>query len=127
MPAMLARQRPRLGDACHGGKMATLLTSLFFMFKMLFLYNYCIKYYDYIVKWCSGVACNWWVSLAEADHISNFFMYTIAICIVKKISICIKFQLCIILSSYRPINVANISCFLSCYLLIVFISNVFAI
>ena len=47
-----------LGDACQSGKMATLLNSLFFMFKILFLPNYRVKYYDYIVKWCSGVACN---------------------------------------------------------------------
>ena len=46
-----------------GGKMVTLLDSLFFVFTILFLPNYSVNYYDYIVKWCSGVACNWCVSL----------------------------------------------------------------
>ena len=58
MPGTLAWQRPGLGDACQSGKMASLLNSLFFMFKILLLPNYRVKY-DYIVKWCSGVACNW--------------------------------------------------------------------
>ena len=33
--------------------------------KLLFLPNYCVKYYDYIVKWCNSahVNCNWYVSL----------------------------------------------------------------
>ena len=43
--------------------MATLLSSLFFMFKISLLSNYRVKYYDYIVKWCNGLACNWCVSL----------------------------------------------------------------
>ena len=46
---------PGIGEA--------LLNSLFFVFKISFLPNYCVKYYEYIVKWCSGVACNWCVSL----------------------------------------------------------------
>ena len=25
--------------------------------------NYCVNYYDYIVKWCSGIACHWCVLL----------------------------------------------------------------
>ena len=50
------------GDTFQCGKMATLLNSLFFVFKS-FLPNYRVKYYDYIVKWCNGVACNWCVSL----------------------------------------------------------------
>ena len=25
--------------------------------------NYCFKYYDYIVNWCSGIACSLYVSL----------------------------------------------------------------
>ena len=28
-----------------------------------FLLKYCVKDYDYIVKWCSGISCNWCVSL----------------------------------------------------------------
>ena len=63
MPGTLAWQRPRLGDACQSGKMATLFNSLFFVFKISFLPNYRVKYYDYIVKWWSGVACKWCVSL----------------------------------------------------------------
>ena len=64
MPSKLAWQRPGLGDACQSGKMATLLNSLlFFVFKISLLTNYGVKYYDYIVKWCSGIACNWCASL----------------------------------------------------------------
>ena len=33
------------------------------MFKISLLSNYHVKYYEYIVKWCSGVSCNWCVSL----------------------------------------------------------------
>ena len=55
--------RTGLGDACQSGNMSILLNSLFFVFKISFLPNYCVKYYDYIVKWYSGVACNWCVSL----------------------------------------------------------------
>ena len=32
-----------------------------FVFKISLLPNYRVKYYDYIVKWFSGVACNWCV------------------------------------------------------------------
>ena len=39
--------------------MTTQLNSLFSAVKILFLPKYCVKYYDYIVKWCSGIACNW--------------------------------------------------------------------
>ena len=50
MPDTLARQRPHLGDACQSGEMATLLNSLFFVFKLSFLPKYPVQYYDYIVK-----------------------------------------------------------------------------
>ena len=50
MPATLARQRPRLSDVCQSSEMATLLNSLHFVFKIVFLPNYHVKYYDYIVK-----------------------------------------------------------------------------
>ena len=33
------------------------------MFKILLLDKYRVKYYDYIVKWGSGIACDWCVSL----------------------------------------------------------------
>ena len=45
--------------------MVTLLNSLFFVhtFIISFLPKYHVKYYDYIVKWYSGVARNWCVFL----------------------------------------------------------------
>ena len=36
--------------SCQTGKMAALLNSLFFVFKMLFLPKYRVIYYDYIAK-----------------------------------------------------------------------------
>ena len=36
-------------------KMAASLNSLFFVFKMSSLPKYRVMYYDYIVKWCSGI------------------------------------------------------------------------
>ena len=56
-------QRPSLGDACQSGKMATLLNSLFLVFKISVVLNYSVKYYDYILKWWCGAAGNWYVSL----------------------------------------------------------------
>ena len=49
----LARHRPIIGDVSQRGKMATLLKSLFFVFKISFLPNYRVKYYDY--DYCSKV------------------------------------------------------------------------
>ena len=43
--------------------MAALLNSLSFAFKNSFLPKYRVKYYDYIVKWWSGIQCNWFVSM----------------------------------------------------------------
>ena len=63
MPATLILPQRSLGCSCQTGNMAALLNSLFFVFKISFLPNYRAKYYDYIVKWCRGVACNWCVSL----------------------------------------------------------------
>ena len=37
--------------------MAALLNSLSFVFQISFLVKYRLKYYDYIVKWCGGIAC----------------------------------------------------------------------
>ena len=48
-------QRQSLGDACQSRKMEILLNSLSFVFKILFLPKYRVKYYDYIVKWFSGI------------------------------------------------------------------------
>ena len=62
MPGTLAWQGSRLGDACQSGKMAPLLKSIVFVFKISFLPKYRLKYY-YHIKWCSGIACNWCVSL----------------------------------------------------------------
>ena len=39
------------------------MNSSFFVFKISPLRNYRVKYYDYIVKWCSGIACDWSASL----------------------------------------------------------------
>ena len=44
-----------LGDGCQSCAMATLLNSLSFAFTNLFLPKYRVEYYDYIVKWCSGI------------------------------------------------------------------------
>ena len=63
MPATLIWPLRSIGSSCQTGKMAALLYSLFFVFKMLFLPKYRVIYYDYIVKWCSGMKCNWCVSL----------------------------------------------------------------
>ena len=63
MPGSLAWQRPNHGDACQSGKTATQSNELFFGFNISLLNNYLVKYYDYIVKWCSGIACNWGVLL----------------------------------------------------------------
>ena len=64
---------PSHGDACQSGSMATLLNSLFFVFKISLLPRYRVKYYDHIVKWCSGVACNWRVSM-------DIFALTVVFC-----------------------------------------------
>ena len=48
--------------AAASRKMATLMNSSFFVFKMLRLRNYRVKYY-YIVKRCSGIACDCCASL----------------------------------------------------------------
>ena len=50
--------------------MAASLNSLFFVFKMSSLPKYRVMYYDYIVKWCSGIKCNWCVSLDIAKMLS---------------------------------------------------------
>ena len=50
--------------------MAASLNSLFFVFKMSYLPKYRVKYYDYIVKWCSGIQCNWCVSLDIAKMLA---------------------------------------------------------
>ena len=59
----VAWQRRSLGDGCESRKMATPMNTLFFVFKISLLRNYHVKYYDYIVKWCSGITCDWSASL----------------------------------------------------------------
>ena len=49
MPRTLAWGREGLGHAWQNGNMAILLTSLLFVFKILFLPKYRINYYDYKV------------------------------------------------------------------------------
>ena len=44
-----------IAGGCQSSDMAALLNSLSFAFANSFLPKYCVKYYDYIVKWCSGV------------------------------------------------------------------------
>ena len=36
---------------------------IIFVFKISLVPNNRVKYYDYMVKWRSGIACNWCVSL----------------------------------------------------------------
>ena len=48
--------------------MAALLNSLTFAFTNAFLPKYPVKYYDYILKWCSGIYCNWCASM-DIDYI----------------------------------------------------------
>ena len=43
---------------------------------LVMLHNYRVKYYDYIAKLCSGIACDWWVSL-DITSILPLTMYTI--------------------------------------------------
>ena len=54
-----AVSQPRKSGRCKplpvGSEMAALLNSLSFAFANSFLPKYRVKYYDYIVKWCSGV------------------------------------------------------------------------
>ena len=44
-----------IAGGCQSSEMASLLNSLSFAFANSFLPKYRVKYYDYIVKWCSGV------------------------------------------------------------------------
>ena len=55
MLATLIWPRRSIGSSCQTANMAALLNSLFFVFKISFLPKYRVIYYDYIVKWCSGI------------------------------------------------------------------------
>ena len=41
-----------------------------FVFKMSLLRNYRVKYCDYVVKWCSGIACDWCASLDMSSSLA---------------------------------------------------------
>ena len=53
--ADMVPKEKEFNQSCQTGNMAALLNLLFFVFKMLFLPTYHAIYYDYIVKWCSGI------------------------------------------------------------------------
>ena len=53
------QKEPCLGDACQSGNMTD--DTVEFIISRIF--NYRVNYYDSIVKWCSGVAHNWSISL----------------------------------------------------------------
>ena len=58
----VAWQRRSLGDAAKLARWRHRYSS-FFVFKTSLLRNYRFKYNDYVVKWCSGIACAWCASL----------------------------------------------------------------
>ena len=113
MPATLAWQQPRRGDACQTGKMAPQLKSLFFLSINSFLPNYGVNYYYYIVKWGIGMSCNWCVSL-DIAFIIIFTCHTAsslsviaadaAFCInARRVPVEGKSSLCLICMKYRII------------------------
>ena len=55
MPATLIWTPQSIAGGCQTSEMAALLNSLFFAFTNSFLPKYRVKYYDYIIKWCSGI------------------------------------------------------------------------
>ena len=62
MANTLARQRPSIGDTCQSGKMATVEYTIFVL-KFPLCLTTVSNIMSVIVKWCSGVVCNWCVSL----------------------------------------------------------------
>ena len=92
MPGPLASQRRNLNDSSQIGNMAALLSSLFVVFKMSFLPKYRVKYYDYIVNWCSLINCNWcvWLDIAQVLALSIFTLWTFDICFAVHLgSVCV--------------------------------------
>ena len=67
----MPRTRAGLDHACQSGNMAILFTSLLFVFEIFFLPKYHVNYYDYIIKWCFGIQCNWCVSLDNAHILAG--------------------------------------------------------
>ncbi len=55
MPATLKWPLQSIGGGCQGSEMAALLNSFSVAFTNSFLPKYRVKYYAYIVKWCSGI------------------------------------------------------------------------
>ena len=51
------------GCGCQSSEMAALLNLLSFAFTNSFLPKYRVKYYDYIIKWCSVIQYNQCVSM----------------------------------------------------------------
>ena len=78
MPAALIWPQRILGCSCQTGNMAALLNSLCFVFKISFLPKYRVIFYDYTVKWCSEVYCNWCVSV----HISEMLVLIRLFCYI---------------------------------------------
>ena len=63
IPATFICPRQSIGRSCQSTEIATLLKSIYFVFKISFLPKYRVIYYDYTVKWCSLINCNWCVWL----------------------------------------------------------------
>ena len=81
MSATINLTRQSIGGACQSSEMAALLNSLSFVFKYVFFPTYRVKHYDYIVKWCSGIQCNWCVTLDIAYILALTTMHINAIII----------------------------------------------
>ena len=70
MPGTLAWQRQSLDDSCQSGKKAAVELIIFHVHNFLSALKYRVKYYDYIVNWCSLIYCNWCVSLDIAQMLA---------------------------------------------------------
>ena len=81
MSATINWMRQSIAGACQSSEMATLLNSLSFVFRYVVLPTYRVKHYDYIVKCCSGIQCNWCVSLDIAYILALTTVYINAIII----------------------------------------------
>ena len=55
IPATLIWPLKSIAGGCQSSEMAALLNSLSFAFANSFLPKYHVKYYDYVIKWCSGI------------------------------------------------------------------------
>ena len=54
-PTVAVRRKALPVHGCQTREMAALFNSLSFAFANSFLPKYRVKYYDYIIKWCSGI------------------------------------------------------------------------